>query len=144
MVRMHSNQNLSQICFKRWQGSFEMLAKSFSLDFTDLQYSRQSLSCKWCSSASWNVMEERENLLSKKRTSHHWYWTWHIHIQGSHTSDMIVAKIFYLWRAAKIQGKYLSHHLNNLPLSLHSTPADIRRFYRMNVLKRKRSKCLGY
>ena len=27
------------------------------------------------------------------------------------------------------------YHLYNLPLALHGTPADIRRFYRMNILK---------
>ena len=49
--------------------------------FQKVQYSRQSLSCKWCSSTQWYVMEERENLFSEnKRTSHHWYWTWHIYL----------------------------------------------------------------
>ena len=145
--RIPSSHFLSSIFQKKVQcnGQDAFKSKPEPDMFQKVQYSRQSLSCKWCSSTQWYVMEERENLFSEnKRTSHHWYWTWHIYIQGSHTSDMIVAKIFYLWRAAKIQGKYLSHHLNNLPLSLHSTPADIRRFDRMNVLKRTCSKCLGY
>ena len=97
-------------------------------------YSRQSLSYKWRSSANWNVMEERENLFSKnKRTSHHWYWTWHIYLfvfkahirqiwllPKSSISDEqqkfrgnICLTIWTTFHCLLIE-KYFSHHLKNI------------------------------